>query len=242
MKIPLMIILVVIFFLSVIRVGFGNTLKKTIDYEIYSKTDSDLNHVNLKILKVNPIQAFFCEIPVSLEIFQKLKKSTQIQLGLILPMNIDFTQLFFGSPDNNTSTGLFSYRTSPFNNYGLSFKIEFRKYRRFLYYAPQLMYKYCFYNKEVFHIKPSGITLNKIESKSSNIFGLGFMIGRQSYYGPVIIDRYAGVGLRIRSLSYRIIEIENPWHSEYNTYPNEEKNLVSFYPIINLGIRIGIKL
>jgi hypothetical protein len=236
------IISIVVLFLSLTKVGFGITLWKTIDYEFYSKTDSDLNHVHTKILKVNPLQAFFCEIPVSLEIFHKLKQSTQIQLGLILPMNIDYTQLFVGSPDENTSEGLFSYRTSPFNNYGLSFKTEFRKYGRFLYYAPQLMYKYCFYNKKAFHFRSSGITLNQIESKSSNIFGLGFMIGRQSYYSHIIIDRYAGVGFRLRSLSFRIIEIENPWHSEYNKYPNEEENSVSFYPFINLGIRIGIKL
>jgi len=239
-------LVLMLFFFSFLNRAYSDTLKSKMGDEFDNKKDSIQDYTDLKILKINPNQFLFSEIPISFEVFHKLKSSTQFQLGFIFPYNQEFPprHLFesYGRNGNASSKGLLSYRNSPYNSYGLSLKIEFRKYGRYLYYAPQIMYKYCFYNKETFPVDLVSATWDQTESKSSNIFGLGFMIGRQSYHGSYIIDRYVGFGFRARSLSYRIIAITNPWHPEYNKYPNEERNSFSFYPFVNLGIRIGVKL
>jgi hypothetical protein len=238
------LILIVLFSFSFARNGFSDTLEITDNNELNnSKTDSVKDQVHFKILKVNPSQIFFSEIPVSFEIFQKKNSSVQFQLGYIFPLYHEFPPriLFENSGKNGDakSDGLLSYRTSPFNNYGFSIKLEFRGYGRFLYYAPQLMYKYCFYREAKFPLYNGSITIDQTESKFSSIIGFGFMMGRQSCYGNFVVDRYMGVGLRVRYMSVTILKIED--YPRPVKYPNTKESFESVYPFINMGIRLGIR-
>lgn len=201
---------------------------------------------HFRIIKINPFQILFCEIPLSFESFHDLNKSIQFQLGFIFPLREsselrrELLDIRYNSTLSNEEN--YSYRKSPFYNYGLSFKIEFRKYGRRLYYAPQLMYKNCFYKEAIFPIHGGGVTLYQTESKKSNIFGFGFILGKQSYEGNMVLDWYGGVGLRHRSMSVKILKIENPAFPAGTSYPDSEKNYGSFYPFINFGLRLGFKL
>jgi hypothetical protein len=244
-KKKILLIFVISLLFSLDNSSLAATLKSTV-YELNNgNTDSTGNQGKFKIIKINPFQTLFCEIPVSFEAFHKVDKSIQFQLGFIFPIDEHSIGLLFESMGTNgtaTNKGPFSYRTSPYNNSGLSFKIEFRKYRRSFYSAPQLMYKYCFYKETSFPVFSGNITRYQTESKFSNIFGFGFIIGRQSNNHNLVFDWYGGVGLRQRFMSVKIIKIENPAYNAGTVYPNRKENINSFYPFINIGLRIGIKL
>lgn len=111
---------------------------------------------------------------------------------------------------------------------------------KFFYYAPQFMYKYCFYKEATFPLDRISITIDQTESKFSNIFGLGFIMGRQFEAGKMVFDGYSGIGLRVRSMSVTILKIVDPPRPV--TYPNSKEDFSSIYPFINFGLRIGIKL
>ena len=72
------------------------------------------------------------------------------------------------------------------------------------------MYKYCFYKEAVFPVYGGGVTLDQTESNFSNIFGAGFILGRQSDEGNLVFDWYGGIRLRIRSMSVTVLKIEYP--------------------------------
>jgi hypothetical protein len=237
-------IFVVLLMFSCVNPGFG-VIKNT----AFSKQPENVNSDSIqnqrfaRILKLNPLQTLFCEIPVTFETFQMVNRSTQFQVGFIFPYSKQPAGRLFetmGANGTASDKGLFSYRTSPYNNYGLSFKIEFRKYRRFLYYAPQIMYKFCFYKEATFPVYGSGTTRDQTESKFSNIFGLGYVLGWQFYAGRFVFDMYGGIGLRGRSMSVKILKIADPPRPD--KYPNTKENINSFYPFINTGFRIGFKL
>jgi len=238
------ILVIMLLFLFDNRI-IGNSLKEI----VISDSDHDFNNDSIageksyRIIKINPIQIFFSEIPVSFEVFLQEKISLQIQMGFIFPFNKESYMRKFieemGQNGEAKSGGIFSYRTSPYNNYGLSFKLEFRKYGKYFYYGPQYMYKNCFYNNTTFSISEGGTSRDQTESKFSNIFGVGYILGRQSYAGNFVFDWYGGVGLRLRSMSVTVSKIE---YTSSIIYPNKKDTFNSVYPFINIGLRIGIKM
>jgi hypothetical protein len=221
-------------------ISLGNNLKKTPITGLfgYSGIDSVSGKRQLGILKINPIQSLFGEIPLSFELFLPKEKSLQFQVGLIFPFpeKSMARKLFEESGENGevSSSGLVSYRKSPYNNYGLSFKFEFRKYGRYYYHGPQLMYKNCFYKNSVFSIYDGYQT----ESKFSNIIGFCYILGRQNDRRNIIFDWYGCVGFRYRVMLINVLKIQDG----QSYYPNSKKFINTFYPFINLGLRIGIKL
>lgn len=246
MKKQVILIFVALLLFSFSNSGFGVTLKSTVINDLNNgETDSIQNQRNFRILKVNPFQTLFCEIPVSFEAFYKQKSSIQFQLGFIFPLpeKSELREFLVGLGHNYSdyNSEKYFYRRNPYCNHGLSFKIEFRKYVRHFYYAPQLMYKFCFYKEATFPVYSNSITVNQTESKFSNIFGLGFIIGHQSCYRNLVIDMFGGVGLRQRYMSVTVIKIQNPWHNT-EIYPNTKENFDSFYPFVNFGYRFGFKL
>lgn len=186
-------------------------------------------------IKVNTLQVLFCEAPVAFEMFGRNNKSLQVHAGIIFPLEDDsFLQDFFrSSGDNGTASekGLFSYRVSPYNNHGLSFRYEFRTYVNGYYIGPQVTYKFLNYDDASFHVFSEGELITRKESKFSRIFGLGLMAGRQTYFGRQVTDFYAGIGLRYRTMD---IDITSP--------ENENKSIRSYYPFFNIGFRTGIVL
>lgn len=186
-------------------------------------------------IKVNTLQVLFCEAPFAFEMFSRNNKSHQVQAGIIFPLEDDsFLQDFFrSSGDNGTASekGLFSYRVSPYNNHGLSFRYEFRTYVNGYYIGPQVTYKFLNYDDASFQVISEGEVVTRKESKFSRIFGLGFMAGRQTYFGRQVTDLYAGIGLRYRTMD---IDITSP--------ESENKSIRSVYPFLNVGFRTGIIL
>ena len=201
-------------------------------------------------------------MPVSFEIYKRGKSSLQIQIGYIFNARNSFMGQIFetqGTEATAKSDGLISYRKSPYNNdRGINIKIEFRKYKHILgsddsepyrstYFAPQLMYKYLYYNNLTFTKKDGtgggDFTYYQTESKKTHVFGLGVMFGIQSRYGKFITDWYGGFGLRVRSISATIHEISESWNRPgYPKYPNTTESDVSLYPFVNFGLRIGFEL
>ena len=206
--------------------------------------DTILADVSLGAIKINPLQLLFNEFPVSIEIDIPHERSVQFQLGYIFPSakNYSFRKLFESNGTNAdaSNTGLLSYRQSPYNNYGFSFKVEFRKNRRYAYYGPQIMYKYCFYKEATFPIYNGSITRDKTEYKYSNIIGIGYFLGRQWDNHELIFDLYTCIGFRLRQMSVTTVKIVDSPRPV--SYPNTTENFSSFYPFINIGLRIGVKL
>jgi hypothetical protein len=237
-------IFVILLVLSFGNPGFGACQDPAFTNQpLNGNSDSIQNQRLPRIIKLNLLQALFSEIPVSFEYFQNVNKSTQFQVGFIFPYSKQPAGKLFetmGANGTASDKGLFSYRISPYNNYGLSFKTEFRKYRRYLYYGPQIMYKFCFYKEATFPVYGSGITRDQTESKFSNVFGLGYVLGWQFYTGRFVFDMYGCVGLRGRSMSVKILKIADPPRPD--KYPDTKENINSFYPFINTGLRIGFKL
>jgi hypothetical protein len=218
----------------------GNSIKDIVIAESRNdfNNDSIPGKTSFGVIKINPIQVLFSEIPVSFEVNFPRKRSVQFQLGLIFPFpEKSLERKFFEESGENgevSSNGLISYRKSPYNNYGLSFKFEFRKYGRYYYHGPQLMYKNCFYKNSIFSIYDGYQT----ESKFSNIIGFGYILGRQNDGRNIVFDWYGCIGFRVRLMSVNVLKIQDG----KTFYPNSTKSINTFYPFINLGLRIGIKL
>jgi hypothetical protein len=162
----------------------------------------------------------------------------------------------FGEEGMATDKTIYSYRNSPFNNdFGINLKTKFRIYsidinspqktdhKKSFYYAPQLTYKFCFYKDQTYAVHYSGFSHYQTESKYSHILGIGIMFGIQSSNHLIITDWYGGFGFRRRTMSVMIHEIYSPYALPGTTiYPNTTSDAVSFYPFVNLGLRIGFEL
>jgi hypothetical protein len=206
-------------------------------------------------LKINPLQILASEIPVSLEMYLPGEMSLQVQIGYIFPTKKIADWLESTGPGGGVALkGLFDYRIIPYNNNGgVNFKIEFRKYFRSIassshapyqvfYLAPQLTYKYCYYNNQTFLLDPNGIPYYQKESKDSNIFGFGFMLGRQSCWDRFVTDWYAGVGFRNREIK-NVINDRWMYYNQYPVYSGTETEYQnSFYLIVNFSVRFGFEL
>ena len=258
MKAPLFIIGFLCIYSECFSINNGSILLN----EKYScsYTDSIPEKRAFGTLKINPIQPVFSEIPVSFEIFRTPKSSLQFQVGFIFPRRKSWmNQNAFtsnGEEGMATDKGPYSYRRSPFNNdFGINLKTEFRIYSREInssqktdhkksfYYAPQLTYKFCFYKDQTFGMHYSGLPHYQTESKYSHILGIGIMFGIQSYNHRLITDWYGGLGFRCRTMSVTINKIYSPYDGR-NTiiYPNTTSKDVSFYPFVNLGLRMEFEL
>jgi len=69
------------------------------------------------------------------------------------------------------------------------------------------------------------------------------MIGRQSCRKKLTADWYGGVGLRFRMMSVTLHEI----YSQYplpgrKDYPDNTETGASFFPFVNIGLRMGFEL
>jgi hypothetical protein len=220
----------------------------TVPEDPFRLTASDINadpltgRRYLLTLKVSTLQVLFSEAPFSVEIFGRNGFSHQLQVGIIFPLREEsFLEDFFESSGKNATAspyGLISYRNSPYNTHGMSFKYEVRKYGRKFYFAPQVMYKYNYYNDYSFRIFQYDRTFVQTESKRSVIFGLGFMTGRQTYFMRHATDWYAGVGLRARKMTYTVHDVQDI-NNLQSGYSGEK---FSVYPVINFGLRTGLVL
>jgi len=255
-------VLVILVFLSIYLECFGTNNGSILLNEFYGCSNADSIPVKraFRTLKINLFQVIFSEIPISYEIFTKPGRSLQFQVGYIFPRrNSLMNKAIFesmGEEGEATDEGLFSYRRSPFiNDAGINIKTEIRIYSREInttnivahyksfYYAPQFTYKFCYYKNQTFTIHYDSWEHFQTESKYSHILGFGIMFGRQLCKKNLTADWYYGAGLRLRMMSVTIHEI----YTQYplpgrSDYPENTETSVSFYPFINLGLRIGFEL
>lgn len=197
-------------------------------------------------LKVSTLQVLFSEVPFTLEIFMKNDLSIQMQAGIIFPLESDsFLEQFFrsgGSHSSASSNGIISYRNSPYNNHGLSFKLEIRKYLSDFYYAPQIMYKRCWYDEIDFPVYVENRIINQTESKNSGVFGAGIMFGRQTYFLKQATDWYVGAGLRARRTAAYVLRVVDKESPQNVVYPDTTEKSSIIYPFVNFGFRLGLVL
>ncbi len=206
-------------------------------------------------LKISPHQILASEIPVSLEMYISGDMSLQVQAGYIFRTEKIANWLEQTGPGGGVAEeGLFNYRTIPYNNdAGMNFKLEFRKYFRPIahlnhtpyreyYLAPQITYKYCYYNNQTFMLDPSGLPYYQKESKDTKIFGLGFILGRQSCEDRLVTDWFGGIGFRHRGIKAFIHE-KWPYSLPHPLpiYDNQEYQN-SFYLFVNFNVRFGYEL
>lgn len=217
---------------------------------LYTSSDLNTNPFTGKkyfgTLKVNTLQVLFSEVPFSLEIFFRTDLSIQIQAGIIFPLESEsFLENFFRSSGVNSTAsdkGFISYRKSPYNNHGISYKAELRKYGNEYYYAPQIMYKVCRYDDAVFNVFSDNHVIEQTESKFTRVVGLGLIAGRQTYFMKQATDWYLGVGIRARHISTTVQSITDPKEPSGLRYSNHSENSFTVYPFVNLGFRIGLIL
>ncbi|HLP74013.1 MAG TPA: hypothetical protein VK155_13995 [Bacteroidales bacterium] len=196
------------------------------------------------VVKVSTLQVLFSEAPFSVEIFLHSDMSMQLQAGIIFPLEKDhFLEQFFQSGGENASAsskGLISYRTSPYNSHGLSFKYELRKYFKEYYFAPQAMFKLSHYNEYSFDVIKDNVAVRQTESKHSAIGGVGLMLGRQTYFMKQATDWYIGAGLRARQIDATVLKEQYQKSPPGIIYPNSHEKKFSVYPFINFGFRTGL--
>lgn len=218
--------------------------------DIYTSSELNTNPFTGKTyfgtIKVNTLQVLFSEVPFSIEFFLRNDLSIQVQAGIIFPLEREsFLEQFFRSSGVNATAsdkGFISYRKSPYNNHGMSYKAELRRYRSGYYYAPQLMYKACRYDDAAFHIFRDNRVVEQTESKSTRILGLGVMAGRQTYFMKQATDWYVGIGMRARYITATVQSIRDPKETSAIVNPNESDSSFKIYPFINLGFRIGFTM
>jgi hypothetical protein len=207
------------------------------DFDQPDSISQKVQNSSLRVLKFNTIQIAFGEMPVSWEVFLGEKLSIQYQIGILIPIFRKVPSVMDLFPPSDMT----SRRTMPFVSYGISSKIELRKYGKDSYFALQGMYKYSAYNNlsiTIWDSDPTYESFEQFESKTSYILGIGIIMGRQKYMNDRVHDLYCGFGFRLRKLNGFILarkypspagrhEIDAPFHNS------------EFYPFINFGIRFG---
>ena len=179
------------------------------------------------------------ELDVYIE--QELNKKLSLELGItgiytdypdyVLTKKIDFGQK---KPDISTEQFV--------EGRGLGFRAALRWYIFSIYdgnsraggtyFQPVLFYKKVFYPNE--DVEILGNTYK--ESASKNVVGLQLLLGRQFRKDKVIFDPYIGLGIRSKIYNYSNYENNN------GAVKNTEGQLVSFFPSLQLGIKLGLKL
>jgi hypothetical protein len=193
---------------------------------------------SLHVLKCSPQRLLFGELPFSWELFLNNKKSIQIQVGVLFPY---FKKAPVISIFPEPSSDMVSCRNMPYIDNGISSKIEFRKYRKMGYFSFQGMYKHSSYTDisfTIWEVRSGYESYDQIESRTSNIFGLGFMAGIENYQRGFVTDIYAGLGIRLR-MTEGVVSARmygNPL-GRVETY--EPFDYSSVYPFFNIGIRFG---
>ena len=82
-----MFISALILFFSLANECLSDILKATVDNEVNGGTDSIQKQISIKVLKINPIQILFCEIPTFFAVSHEQKKGIQFKPAFIFPLS-----------------------------------------------------------------------------------------------------------------------------------------------------------
>jgi hypothetical protein len=133
---------------------------------------------------------------------------------------------------------------SPFINWGLSFKLDFRRYRKTFYWGPEFVEKFVFYPKTLVDNESWSVEYisKRLQSGYANVLGFGYFIGWQKEFKGLVTDLFFGAGVRYRVAIRKIWE-ERFYQGPTVLYPDPKTdNLSRAYPALNLGIRFGFTL
>lgn len=258
--------------ISVIHPGelFSQLKAENLLFPVFSpvsinKKDSTKHRDNIKL---DPLKIFFNEISVSYEHFNKSagivspasdltgldsiiykRKAEQISsmnyiFGFIFPSDINNAVQYKQNIHDACIERFGDAGMSPYINWGLSFKFEYRRYRNNFYYGPQLIEKFVFYPKTIVEYKSDTEidSLIRLQSGYANILGLGYFIGWQIEKKGFVADFYLGVSGRMRLAVRKIYEEQNYMGPNVIFPEPKTENLNRFYPFLNLGIRLGFSL
>jgi hypothetical protein len=219
-------------------------------------------------LKINPFKIFFNEISVSYEQFRKIselkpvasdltgidsiiikrkaerKSSIYYIAGFIYPSDINNLIEYKDQIHYTCVRYLDDAGTSPFINWGLSLKLDLRRYRNNFYHGPEFMEKFVFYPKTVVDSQSGSLEEGfvRLQSGYANILGFGYFIGFQKEYRGFVTDFFFGAGVRYRSAIRKIWEEQNYLGPKVIFTEPKTENLSRAYPALNLGVRLGFTL
>lgn len=219
-------------------------------------------------LKINPFKIFFNEISLSYEQFRKIpgikspvsdlsgidsiiykRKTEHVSsvnyiFGFVFPSDIDHAVQYKQDVNYLCIKYLGDIGLSPFINWGLSAKVDFRRYRNTFYYGPEFMEKFVFYPKTTVNNK-SGTEMEgvvRLQSGYANILGFGYFIGWQTEKKVFVTDLFLGAGCRLRLAVRKIYEEQNYLGPNVIFPEPKTENLNRLYPALNFGIRLGFNL
>lgn len=245
--------------------------KKALYYDLpvkYSRAINKKDTLKRGNIKINPVKLAFNEISVTYEHFRKpilIHHSSEKHTGIDSIINkrkkehISSTNYIIGFIYPSDVNHLIEYKDqihytcvqyfddagiSPFMNWGLSFKLDFRRYRNTFYWGPEFVEKFVFYPKTLVDNQSGSVEYGseRLQSGYANILGFGYFIGWQKEFKGLIADLFFGAGVRYRA-SIRKIWEEHFYQGPTVLYPDPiNDNLSRAYPALNLGIRFGFIL
>jgi hypothetical protein len=246
--------------------------KRAFDFDMSVKNSVSINkNDTLKWgnIKINPVKLAFNEISITYEHFRKpiltqqshekltgidsiidkRKKehisSTSYIIGFMYPSDINNLIEYKDQIHYTCVQYLEDAGISPFINWGLSLKLDFRRYRNNFYWGPEFMEKFVFYTKTWVDNK-SGTAeepSERLQSGYANIIGFGYFIGWQMERKRLVTDLFFGAGARYRSAIRKIWEEQFYQGGPTVLYPDpKSENLSRAYPALNFGIRLGFNL
>ncbi len=189
-------------------------------------------------IKVNPAR-LINELEVTIE--QELSEKVSIELGIsgiytdypdyILAKKIDIGQK---KPDISTEQFV--------DGRGLGFSASLRWYlvsqqdgmfrAQGTYFQPVLLYKKVFYPNDEVTIN-NGAYQN---TGDKDVYALQFLLGRQIRKDKFILDPYVGLGVRMKVYDY------NNFRDNNGVADSNDGRLISVFPSLHIGIKIGLKM
>ncbi len=265
-------IICLLFFLSGLHSALLSGQKRTFDFDIPVKDSvSVIKKDVLKRgnIKINPAKLACNEISVTYEHFRKpilIMQSPENLTGIDSIINkrkkehISSTSYIIGFMYPSDINHLIEYKDqihytciqylddagiSPFINWGLSLKLDFRRYRNTFYWGPEFMEKFVFYTKTKVDNQSGNADepSARLQSGYANIIGFGYFIGWQKEFKGIVTDLFFGAGVRYRVAIRKIWEEHFYQGGPTILYPDPiTDNLSRAYPALNLGIRVGFTL
>ena len=264
-------IICLLFFLSGLHSVLLSGQKRAFNFDIPEKDFLSINKkdtLQRRNIKINPVKLAFNELSVTYEHFRKpilIHQSPEKLTGIDSIINkrkkehISSTSYIIGFMYPSDINHLIAYKDqihytcvqylddagiSPFINWGLSLKLDFRRYRNTFYWGPEFMEKFVFYTKTRVD-NQSGTAeepSERLQSGYANIIGFGYFIGWQTERKRLVTDLFFGAGARYRSATRKI------WEEQFTPGPKvsfpdpKTENLSRAYPALNFGIRLGFSL
>ncbi|WP_212001262.1 hypothetical protein [Chitinophaga sp. HK235] len=199
----------------------------------------DPKRLRCTYLKINPT-TLINELDILLE--QDISDKLSIELGVIgvytdYPDYVLTRRINIGQKKPNVSTKQFV------DARGLGFKVGVRYYlitkeigpatAAGTYFEPVFVYKKVFYPNEDVVFNNNTYT----NSASKDVYALQLLVGRQYRRQKLVLDPYIGIGIR-----GKLYRTDNYEAGDNGVVNRDKANVVSVFPSLHLGIKVGLNL